>query len=103
MPRVADLSPMPGAVTVDVVDWLPSGARSGLVRVRGRREGDGPWELPALVLEHPGGLQRFTSLPDTRADRDPTGWRGAYVVDSALAGAATGWAVEWPDGTRVQL
>src|SRR3954454_9664890 len=89
-------------VTVDTVDWLPSGTRTGLVRVRGRREADALWELPVLVLERAGETQRFTSLPDTR-DRDPAAWRGAYVVDVAVAAAATGWWAEWPNGSRLAL
>src|SRR3954454_18685305 len=36
IPGVAEPFRMPAGVTVEAVDWLPSGARSGLVRVRGR-------------------------------------------------------------------
>src|SRR3954453_9977388 len=92
---------LPAGVAVDAVDWLPSGARSGLVRVRGRRVEGEPWRLPDLGLDHSDGAQRFISLPDPRADRDPAGWRGAYVVDVALASSATAWALEWADGPRM--
>src|SRR5436305_1025173 len=56
---------MPAGVSIERVDWLPSGARSGLVRVRGRRAEGEPTELPVLALTRPGAPpQRFASLPD---------------------------------------
>ena len=92
---------MPLGVTVDAVDWLPSGARSGLVRVRGRRPHGPDWALPALVLTPAEGSPlHFTSLPDPRADRDPSGWRGAYVVEVATATSAARWELAWGKGAR---
>jgi hypothetical protein len=95
---------MPAGVSVEAVDWLPSGARSGLVRVRGQRPPGPPVELPVLALARQGTpAQRFTSLPDPRADREPGAWRGAYVVDAALADAADVWELEWPGGPVTRL
>src|SRR3954447_10108543 len=83
--RMPDPAILPSGASVDAVDWLRSGTRSGLVRVRGRRPvGGGAFALPELVLDG----RRFASLPDPRADRDRAGWRGAYVVDAAMAAAA---------------
>src|SRR4051812_16060750 len=90
---------MPTGVTVEAVDWLPSGARSGLVRVRFRGPAHPPAELPVLVLDG----ARFASLPDPRADREAGAWRGAYVVEAAQAAAASRWALEWQDGRLTRL
>src|SRR4051794_2913403 len=100
---VVQPSRIPTGVTVDAVDWLPSGARSGLVRVRGHRPEGEAVDLPALVLDRGGSLQRFNSLPDPRGARDPGAWRGAYVVDATLAATADTWALEWPGGARTVL
>ena len=63
------------------VEWLPSGAESGLLRVRGRWNGVEPaGELPALLLRADGLEHRFDSLPDARFGRDAASWRGTYLV-----------------------
>ena len=98
-----DVSAAPEGITVDAVDWLPSGAASGLVRVRGRTTGavEG---LPDLVIDHAGREHRFTSLPDPRGDLEPQAWRGAYVVGAALVAAAGAqMGLEWPGGARLAL
>ena len=96
---------LPEGHSVDAVDWLPSGARSGLVRVRGHRtpESGAPTPLPELVVEGGGEIRRFASLPDPRSDRDPTAWRGAYVLDARLATEAGRLWLEWPGGHRAAL
>jgi hypothetical protein len=91
---------------IEAVEWLPSGAESGLVRVRGRWEpGSAPaGELPALVLRANGRDHRFDSLPDARFGRDPQSWRGSYLVPAELvvADPEAMW-IEWPDGVRAGL
>src|SRR3954447_16255762 len=97
--RMPDPALLPSGATVDAVDWVRSGTRSGLVRVRGRRAEDVAFELPDLVLDD----RRFSSLPDPRADRDRSGWRGAYVVDAAVAAAAGSWRLQWPGVAPVPI
>ena len=100
---VPDPTPFPEGFSVDAVDWLPSGARSGLVRVRGHRPPAVAGPLPELVLESGGQSRRFVSLPDPRADRDPSAWRGAYVLDARPVAEADALWLEWPGGRRLQL
>ena len=102
-PLVPDSAPFPEGFTVEAVDWLPSGARSGLVRVRGHRPPAVAGPLPELVLESGGASERFVSLPDPRADRDPSAWRGAYVLDARPVAEADALWLEWPGGRRLQL
>ena len=91
------------APSIDAVDWLPSGARSGLVRVRGRWAGQAPGTLPTLLIEAAGREHPHTSLPDPRAG-DGVEWRGAYVVSSDVVSApgAEFWLL-FEDGTRMTL
>ena len=105
---MADASAIPHlhGLEIEAVEWLPSGADSGLVRVRGR------WSIPAaaqpglpeLLLRAGGADHRFESLPDARFARDPASWRGSYLVPVALVAAAPDalW-VEWPGGVRSGL
>ena len=94
----------PDGVTVDSLDWLPSGAGSGLLRVRGRTPGTAPIALPVLVVEHEGRAQRFASLPDPGSGHQRGAWRGAYVVPAALVAAAGDQLVlEWEAGGRIAL
>ena len=93
-------------LVIEAVEWLPSGADSGLVRVRGRwsaPEAARPG-LPELGLRAGDGDHRFESLPDARFARDPASWRGSYLVPAALvaAGPSALW-VEWPGGVRSGL
>jgi hypothetical protein len=96
---------LPG-LAVAAVEWLPSGAESGLVRVRGRwtdetaREPD----LPVFVLLAQDGEHRFDSLPDARFSRDPDSWRGTYLVPAELVAVDPEalW-LEWPSGARSGL
>jgi hypothetical protein len=96
---------LPG-LAVAAVEWLPSGAESGLVRVRGRwidetvREPD----LPVLALLAPDGEHRFDSLPDARFSRDPGSWRGTYLVAAELVATDPEalW-LEWSSGARSGL
>ena len=82
LPVVAESSsssiPALAGLAVETVEWLPSGAESGLVRVRGRWLDDGARQpdLPGLALRVRGEEHRFASLPDARFSRDPTSWRG---------------------------
>src|SRR5215218_4598251 len=96
---------LPG-LAVETVEWLPSGAESGLVRVRGRwtDEAARRAELPVLALRAGGAEHRFESLPDARFSRDPSSWRGTYLVPAGLVGAEPEalW-LEWADGARSGL
>ena len=96
---------LPG-LAVAAVEWLPSGAESGLIRVRGRwteeraREPD----LPVLALRAGGSEHRFDSLPDARFSREPDTWRGTYLVPAELVAVDPEalW-LEWPSGARAGL
>jgi hypothetical protein len=81
-------SSVPGleGLTVEAVEWLPSGSDAGLIRVRGRwtEPGRREPELPALGLRRGEDARRFESLPDARFGRDPTVWRATYLVPAAL-------------------
>src|SRR5215211_6663902 len=91
---------------IEAVEWLPSGADSGLVRVRGRWTSLAAAQpgLPALLLRAGGVEHRFESLPDARFARDPASWRGSYLVPGTLVAAEPEalW-VEWPGGARCGL
>src|SRR5215207_3545477 len=91
---------------IEAVEWLPSGADSGLVRVRGRWSTPAAAQpgLPELGLRAGGAEHRFESLPDARFARDPASWRGSYLVPVALVAAVPEalW-VEWPGGVRSGL
>jgi len=93
-------------LALESVEWLPSGADSGLVRVRGR------WidmsrhqrDLPALGLRRGGEARRFESLPDARFGRDPAVWRATYLVPAALMDPEPEelW-LSWESGARAGL
>ena len=96
---------LPG-LAVAAVEWLPSGAESGLVRVRGRWTDESAREpdLPILALRAGGGEHRFDSLPDARFNRDPATWRGTYLVPAELVAVdPEGLWLEWPSGARSGL
>src|SRR3954447_291039 len=92
-------------LSIEAVEWLPSGAEADLVRVRGAWAEGGSAQpgLPALIVRAEGHDHRFESLPDARFVRDPRSWRGSYLVPSALVGAEPRLAVEWPEGGRAGL
>src|SRR5215218_4814928 len=95
--------PALAGLAVETVEWLPSGTESGLVRVRGRwtEEAARRSELPALALARAGEEHRFDSLPDARFSRDPSSWRGTYLVPAELVATDPDalW-LEWADGAR---
>jgi hypothetical protein len=105
---VAESSAVPGlpGLAITTVEWLPSGAESGLVRVRGRwtDEAAREAELPVLALRAGGGEHRFDSLPDARFSRDPDSWRGTYLVPAELVATDPEalW-LEWGSGARAGL
>jgi hypothetical protein len=91
-------------LTLEVVEWLPSGAEGGLVRVRGRwGPGVSPLEgLPVLCVSVGGGeASRFESLPDAPSSRLGNGgvWRGAYLVPESLVRDGALW-LEWSSGEQ---
>jgi hypothetical protein len=91
---------------IEAVEWLPSGADSGLVRVRGRWSMPSAAQpgLPELLLRAGGADHRFESLPDARFARDPASWRGSYLVPGVLVATEPEmlW-IEWPGGVRCGL
>jgi hypothetical protein len=92
-------------LVLEACEWLPSGADSGLVRVRGRWSIDPPdAALPSLWVRSGGAAHRFDSLPDTRFVRGPGVWRGTYVVPAGLMadGPDELW-LAWASGARVAL
>lgn len=99
-------SEVPEGLIIEAVEWLPSGARSGLVRVRGRWEAGaapGPG-LPVLLVAAADTVHRFASLPDPRGDREPGSWRGAYVVNGdLLEDALDALSLEFPGGATAPL
>src|SRR3954471_8891363 len=79
-------------LSLEAVEWLPSGADSGLVRVRGRW-GPGaarPEGLPVLCVSARGAaVSRVESLPDAPSMRgNGSVWRGAYLVPKSVARGA---------------
>ena len=107
-PSMAESSAIPHlqGLEIEAVEWLPSGADSGLVRVRGRWSAPGVAQpgLPELLLRADGADHRFESLPDARFARDPASWRGSYLVPGTLvAGEPEALWVEWPGGVRCGL
>jgi hypothetical protein len=92
-------------LAIEAVEWLPSGAESGLVRVRGRWNGVEPaTELPALLLRVDGLEHRFDSLPDARFGRDAASWRGTYLVPAALvAEDPEALWLDWAERGRSEL
>ena len=104
MPESVPSSPasLPG-LTLEAVEWLPSGGDTGLVRVRGRWGADtqAPAGLPALCARAGGEeVERFESLPDA-ADREPSVWRGAYLATAQTLGGEL-W-LQWESGERSSL
>jgi hypothetical protein len=92
-------------LTLEACEWLPSGADTGLLRVRGRWTVDPPdGELPSLWVRAGGASHRFDSLPDTRFARGPGVWRGTYLVPTRLMadGPDELW-LAWGSGPRVAL
>ena len=71
--------------------------------MRGHRPPAVAGPLPELIVERDGRAQRFVSLPDPRADRDPSAWRGAYVLDARPVAEADQLWLEWPGGRRIPL
>ena len=96
---------LPG-LAVASLEWLPSGAESGLVRVRGSwtEEAAPEPDLPVLAVRAAGAEHRFDSLPDARFARDPSTWRGTYLVPAELVDSdpEAMW-LEWPSGARSGL
>ena len=106
MPGVGqpDVSAAPDGITVDAVDWLPSGAAQRprarprphrRRRRRPARPGDRPRRPRASV---------HVAARSARRTSSPQAWRGAYVVGAALVAAAgEHMALEWPIGARLAL
>ncbi len=96
---------LPG-LAVTAVEWLPSGAESGLIRVRGHWTEDRAREpdLPVLAVRAGGSDHRFDSLPDARFSREPDSWRGTYLVPAELVAVDPEalW-LEWASGARAGL
>ena len=77
-------------LTLEAVEWLPSGADTGLLRVRGRWAVGvaHPLGLPVLCASVGGAVSRVDSLPDAPSTRtNGSVWRGAYLVPEAVARA----------------
>ncbi|HZH23705.1 MAG TPA: hypothetical protein VEY49_02280 [Solirubrobacteraceae bacterium] len=105
MERPTSVSALDG-LTLEAVEWLPSGSDAGLVRVRGRWADAGrrEQELPRLVLRRGHQTREFTSLPDARFNREPVLWRATFLVPAALMEPAAGeLALVWANGARAVL
>src|SRR4051795_11475902 len=92
-------------LVLEACEWLPSGADSGLLRVRGRWTVEPPdAELPSLWVRAGGAAQPFDSLPDTRFARGPGVWRGTYVLPARLMAEPPEelW-LAWAGGAKVAL
>jgi hypothetical protein len=92
------------SLTLEAVEWLPSGADTGLLRVRGRWAVGvaHPPGLPVLCAQTGGEVSRVDSLPDAPSARTSGAfWRGAYLVPEAVARA--GLWLEWDSGERSAL
>jgi hypothetical protein len=102
---MAEPAPVIEGLVIEAVDWLPSGGRSGLVRVCGRweREDGRSDGLPELVLPAGDGSRAHASLPDSRLGRDAAAWRGAYMVEASLLAGARDLELVWPDGRRATV
>ena len=107
-PSAAVTESIPASVldglTFEAVEWLPSGADTGLVRVRGRWAVGvaHPLGLPVLCAQVGGAVSRVDSLPDAPSTRtNGSIWRGAYLVPEAVARA--GLWLEWASGERSAL
>ena len=90
-------------LALESVEWLPSGADTGLLRVRGRWSAAAhPLGLPVLCAQVGGVVSRSESLPDAPSSRtDGSVWRGAYLVPESTARA--GLWLEWASGERSAL
>ena len=91
-------------LTLEAVEWLPSGADTGLVRVRGRWSVGAahPVGLPMLCAREGDGVSRVDSLPDAPSTRgNGSIWRGAYLVPETVARG--GLWLEWESGERSAL
>src|SRR5690348_14405526 len=91
-----------GSLVVEAVEWLPSAADAGLLRVRGRRPDPSlaGTALPELCI----GARRFRSLPDARFGRDPYVWRAGFLVPpDLLAAGAEPPRLAWPGGEETPL
>jgi hypothetical protein len=91
-------------LTLEAVEWLPSGADTGLLRVRGRWAVGAahPVGLPVLCAQAGGAVSRVDSLPDAPSARtNGSVWRGAYLVPEAAARGPL-W-LEWGSGERSAL
>jgi hypothetical protein len=89
--------PAPPGLAVDAVEWLPTGADSGLLRVRGRWGGEAGAALPGLLA----GERRFESLPDARPGGAEGAWRASYLVPAVIVGEPM--EVQAPGGERATL
>ena len=78
----------PSVTLLRVVGWVPPGVEEPELR-------------PALVAEHPGGLDRFEPLP---SPTDPAGVvRTAYSVPAALLSPETTFRLELASGSLIEL
>ena len=87
-------------LTLEAVEWLPSGADTGLLRVRGRwAVGVGaPARAARCCARRPGARCRASdSLPDAPSARDRGAvWRGAYLVPAGGRARRALW-LEWDE------
>lgn len=116
MPQpTSDVPSEPEGLVIEAVEWLPSGAEGGLIRVRGtwnpahpppagQPGAPHPDGLPALCARRGEEIMRWDSLPDSRTESEGGVWRGAYLVPAALLDDAPDalW-LEWSGNVRATI
>ncbi len=91
------------ALKIAEFEHVAAGPSVTLLRVAGRVPPgvEEPEPRPALVAEHPGGLDRFEPLP---SPPDPAGViRTAYSVPAALLAPETTFRLELASGSLIEL
>lgn len=97
------MTDQPDALTIAEFEHVTAGPSVTLLRVAGRvLPGSAqPATRPALVAEHPGGLDRFEPLP---APPDPPGvMRAAFSVPAPLIVPEAAFRLELADGSLIEL
>lgn len=92
-------------LTVETVEWLPSGGATGLLRVRGHWTGPHSARrgLPVLVVGAGEETARHLSLPEPGPSAEDGAWRGAYILGVEVIEAQWSLALEGEGGAQLVL